>query len=124
MTIIYLDKKDNATKRSVYSNSYVRIIEFPMQEMWAVILPAQYTAKGCNSYTVHKSPHAAARKADKYRLAGVPCIIIDDWGRLYEGIASRKGGANMMEINGRFYGVEPIGERLADITIDRLRCGR
>ena len=95
-----------------------------MEGMWAVIMPAEHTAKGCNSYTVHKSPHAAARKAEKYRLAGVPCIIIDDWGKLYEAIVSRTAKQGLVEINKSYYGVEAIGERLMDITIDKLRCGR
>lgn len=122
MIVIYLDKKDKASDRSVYSNSYVRVIEFPLEDMWAVVLPANYSVKGCNSYTVHKTAHAAAKKADKYKSANIPCIIIDDWGRLYEGIASRVAQKGLREINGCYYGVEAIGERLADITVDRRRC--
>ena len=121
MAVIYLDKKEKASKMSIYSDQWVRSIEFPMDGMWAVVLPAKYCIKGCNNYSLHKTGHAAAKRAVKNALANIPCIIIDDSGELYEPLVSRKPVKGLREINGKYYGVEAIGERLSDITVDRLR---
>lgn len=121
MAVIYLDKKEKASKISVYSDQWVRSIEFPMDGMWAVVLPAKHCVKGCKNYSLHKTGHGAAKRAAKNALANTPCIIIDDRGELYEPLVSRKPVRGLREIDGKYYGVEAIGERLSDITVDRFR---
>ena len=125
MTTLFLDRKEKVGVNSVYSTKYQRTIAIQDPCIYAVVLPAQRQPNGCNNYSVHRTAGAAAKHCAKHERAGIPFIIIDKDANIYTHIASKKqmkkGGVKLTLIDGFYYGLEAIGERLVDVSIDRLR---
>lgn len=125
MTTLFLDKKEKASLNSVYSRTLVRIIAIKKPCTYAVLLPAQRQANGCSNYSIHCSGAAAAKQAAKLERANIPFIVIDEGANIYTAICVKKppkgSKTKLTFIDGMYYGLEPLGERLVDVTIDRLR---
>lgn len=125
MTTLFLDRKEKVGANSVYSTKYQRIITIKNPCVYAVVLPAQRQPNGCTNYSIHRTAGATAKHCAKHERAGIPFIIIDHDANIYTHIAMKKqikgGDIKLTLIDGFYYGLEPINERLIDVSIDRLR---
>lgn len=125
MTTLFLDRKEKAGVNSVYSRTLVRTIAIKSPCVFAILLPAQRQANGCASYSIHCTEASTAKYAEKLERAKIPFIIIDESANIYTATINKKPTkrerSKLTLIDGTWYGLESIGERLADVTIDKFR---
>ena len=125
MATLFLDRKETAGINSIYSKQYRRTIKIKSPWKFAVVLPAERVPKGCDSYTLHRTAAAAAKYTAKLARGKIPFIVIDDNASIYNPIISKKpikGMSSLLTwVDGRYYGLEPLEERLVDVTVDKLR---